>query len=47
MTIPRRAALAAAVFLIFAGEVADAQMSAARFRIDAQVVQSKKGTPVY
>jgi hypothetical protein len=45
--IPRWAALAAGIFLILVGEVADAQMSVERFRIDAQVVQSKKGTPVY
>lgn len=47
MRSPRRAALTGAVFLILLGEVADAQMSAGRFRVDAQVVQSKKGTPVY
>ena len=47
MRIPRWAVLAAAVFLILLAEVVHAQMSAGRFRIDAQVVQSKKGTPVY
>jgi hypothetical protein len=39
--------LTAAVFLILLGEVTDAQISAGRFRIDAQVVQSRKNTPVY
>ena len=47
MRIPRRAVLTAAVFLMLFAEVVHAQMSAGRFRIDAQVVQSKKGTPVY
>jgi len=47
MRIRRRAALTAAAFLILLAEVAHAQMSAGRFRIDAQAVQSKKGTPVY
>jgi hypothetical protein len=45
--IRRWAALTATVFLILLAEVAHAQMSAGRFRIDAQAVQSKKGTPVY
>jgi hypothetical protein len=47
MRIPRRAVLIVAVFLILLAEVVHAQMSPGRFRIDAQVVQSKKGTPVY
>jgi hypothetical protein len=47
MRIPRRAVLSAAVFVILLAEVGHAQMSAGRFRIDAQAVQSKKGTPVY
>jgi hypothetical protein len=47
MRIPRRAVLTAAVFLVLLAEVVHAQMSAGRFRIDAQVVQSKKGAPVY
>jgi hypothetical protein len=41
------AALTAVVFLILLGEVADAQISSGRFRIDAQVVQTKRGSPVY
>ena len=47
MRNPRWAVLTAAVFLILVAEVARAQVIAGRFRIDAQVVQSKKGTPVY
>jgi hypothetical protein len=47
MRIPRRAVLIVAVFLILLAEVGHAQMSAGRFRIDARVGQSKKGTPVY
>ena len=47
MRIPRRAVLTAAVFLILLAEVVHAQMGDGRFRIDAQVVQSKKGTPIY
>ncbi|HWM79239.1 MAG TPA: hypothetical protein VNS56_16790, partial [Methylomirabilota bacterium] len=47
MRIRRRAALAAAAFLILLAGVAHGQMSAGRFRIDAQVAQSKKGAPVY
>jgi hypothetical protein len=47
MRIRRRAALTAAVFLILLAEVAHAQMGGGRFRIEAQAVQSKKGTPVY
>ena len=47
MRIPRRAVLTAAVFLILLAEVVHAQISDGRFRIDAQVGQSKKGTPVY
>jgi hypothetical protein len=43
MRIPRRAVLTAAVFLVLLAEVVHAQMSAGRFRINAQVVQSKKG----
>ena len=47
MRIRRRPVLTVAVFLILLAEVVHAQMSAGRFRIDAQTVQSKKGTPVY
>ena len=47
MRIRRRAALAAAAFVILLAEVAYGQLSAGRFRIDAQAVQSKKGTTVY
>ena len=47
VSIPRRAVLTAAVFLILRGEVADAQLIAGRFRIDAQVLRSKKGMPLY
>ena len=47
MRNPRWAVLTAAVFMILVAEVARAQVIAGRFRIDAQVVQSKKGTPVY
>jgi hypothetical protein len=47
MRNPRWAVLTAAVLLILVAEVARAQVIAGRFRIDAQVVQSKKGTPVY
>jgi len=47
MRVPGRAALAAAVFLILLVGVVHAQMSAGRFRIDAQAAQSKKGAPVY
>jgi len=47
MRVPGRAALAAAVFLILLVGVVHAQMSAGRFRIDAQAAQSKKGVPVY
>ena len=47
MRIRRWAAVTATVFLILLAGVAHAQMSAGRFRIDAQAVQSKKGTPVY
>ena len=47
MRIPRRGVLTAAALVIVLGEVAHAQMGAGRFRIDGQVVQSKKGTPVY
>jgi hypothetical protein len=47
MRIPRRAVLIVAVFLILLAEVGHAQLSAGRFRIDARVGQSKKGTPVY
>jgi hypothetical protein len=39
--------LTAAVILVLLAEVVHAQMSAGRFRIEAQVSQSKKGTPVY
>ena len=39
--------LVVALFLILVGEDADAQVVAGRFRIEGQVVQSKKGTPVY
>ena len=45
--IPRRGALTAAVFLILLAEVAHAQITAGRFRFDAQVVQSKTGASVY
>ena len=41
------ATLTAAVFLILLAGAGHAQMSAGRFRIDAQVAQSKKGAPVY
>jgi hypothetical protein len=44
---PRRVVLTAAVFLILRGEVTDVQISVGCFRIDAQVVQSRKNTPVY
>jgi len=47
MRIIRRAVLTVAVCLISLGGVAGAQVTAGRFRIDAQVVQSKKDTPVY
>ena len=47
MRIRRWAALTAAVFLILLAGSAHAQMSAGRFRIEAQAGQSKKGTPVY
>src|SRR5512132_3824224 len=47
MRTARCAGLTAAVFLILLGEGADAQVSAGRFRIDGQVTQSKKGTPLY
>jgi hypothetical protein len=45
--IARWAVLVGAVFVILVGEGAEAQPLAGRFRIDGQVVQSKKGTPVY
>jgi hypothetical protein len=45
--IARGAALTAAVFFVLLGEGADAQVSVGRFRIDGQVTQSKKGTPLY
>ena len=41
------AALTAAVFLILLAGAVQAQVSAGRFRIDAQETQSKKGAPVY
>jgi hypothetical protein len=44
---PRRVVLTAAVFLILLGEVTDVQISVGCFRIDAQVAQSRKNTPVY
>ena len=47
MRIRRRVALTAVAFLILLAEVAHCQMSAGRFRVDAQAVQSKKGTAVY
>ena len=47
MRIPRWTALAAVVFAILLVEVPHAQPLAGRFRIDGQVAQSKKGTPVY
>ncbi len=47
LRVPGGVALTAAVFLILLAGVVHAQMSAGRFRIDAQVAQSKKGAPVY
>ena len=47
MRIPRRAVLTAAGVLVLLAEVVHAQMSDGRFRIDAPVVQSNKGAPVY
>ena len=47
MRIRRWTALAAVVFAILLVEGAEAQPLVGRFRIDGQVVQSKKGTPVY
>jgi hypothetical protein len=47
LRVPGGAPLIAVAFLIFLAGVAHAQMSAGRFRIDAQAGQSKKGAPVY
>ncbi len=47
LRVPGGVALTAAVFLILLAGVVHAQMSAGRFRIDAQMSQSKKGAPVY
>jgi hypothetical protein len=47
MSNPGRAGLTAAAFVILLVGIAHAQMSAGRFRVEAQVVQSKKGAPVY
>ena len=47
MRIRRLVEVTSAVVLILIAEVAPAQMSQGRFRIDAQAAVSKKGTPVY
>ena len=47
LRVPGRAALTAVIVLISLAGVVHAQMSAGRFRIDAQAAQSKKGAPVY
>ncbi len=47
MRIRHLVAVTSAVVLMLAAEVVPAQMSQGRFRIDAQAVLSKKGTPVY
>ena len=41
------APIGVAVFVVLLAGIVHAQMMAGRFRVDAQVVQSKKGTPVY